>query len=98
MYSLRLGRYFSFESRLGRLSGGSIDLSINKEIARITIDQSEARNALTGSMMIDLKNIVDQLETEDKIKAVILTGAGDKAFCAGSDLRSVYRSIIGSNV
>ena len=38
-------------------------------------------------MMLDLKDIVDDLESETNIKALIITGKGDKAFCAGSDLR-----------
>ena len=80
-------RRLCFEHRLAQLSGGSIDMTVNSNIARITINQPGARNALTGSMMLDLKHIVDQLEPRQDIKAIILTGEGDKAFCAGSDLR-----------
>ena len=82
-----LYRRSSILHRLGQLTGGSVDLLTSDEIARVTINQPTKMNSLTGSMMVDLQRIVRELEQMNNIKAVIFTGQGDKAFCAGSDLR-----------
>jgi len=77
----------SFETRLATLKGGTVDLSIDRQVARLTLSHVAKHNALSGSMMLDLREAVIELEQmEGDLKAVVFTGAGDKAFCAGSDL------------
>ena len=80
----------SFESRLATLKGGSVDLAIDRQVARLTLSHVAKHNSLSGVMMLGLREAVIELEqmaskTND-LKAVVFTGAGDKAFCAGSDL------------
>ena len=55
----------------------------------VTIDRPEARNAIDGDTTWALSEIFDALETDDDVWAVVLTGAGDKAFCAGVDLKAI---------
>ena len=76
----------SFESRLAKLQGGRIDLKFDKEIATVTLDNVKKHNALSGQMMLDFRKCVEELEVNRSVKAVVFTGAGNKAFCAGSDL------------
>lgn len=55
-------------------------------VARITINRPERRNALSPEVVSGLIAALEQAEGDDSIRAVVLTGAGDKAFCAGGDL------------
>jgi len=54
----------------------------------LRLNRPEARNALTGTLMRALGTIVVEAEADPDIRAIVLTGAGDRAFCAGMDLRS----------
>src|SRR4051794_15547754 len=55
-------------------------------IATITLDRPERRNALSWSMIRRLREIVSDFRDDDTVRVVVITGAGDKAFCAGADL------------
>ncbi|CAO4145711.1 Short-chain-enoyl-CoA hydratase [Methylorubrum aminovorans] len=55
-------------------------------IARITLNRPQARNALTFAMYRGLVELCERIEADRAIKAVIITGAGDKAFAAGTDI------------
>ena len=55
-------------------------------IARITFNRPEARNALTFAMYDRLAEICDNAGQDPQIRALILTGNGDKAFAAGTDI------------
>lgn len=60
----------------------------------ITIDRPEAMNALDAAATHDLEQALIQLRDDPEIWVGIVTGAGDKAFCAGADLRtSVPRAL-----
>jgi enoyl-CoA hydratase len=52
----------------------------------LTIDRPEARNALSPEVIVLLARYLDEAEGDDEVGAIILTGAGDKSFCAGADL------------
>ncbi|GER17633.1 enoyl-CoA hydratase-related protein [Variovorax boronicumulans] len=58
-------------------------------VALVTIDRPEARNAVNGDVASGLEAAVDATEVDDDIRAVVLTGAGREAFCAGADLKEV---------
>lgn len=54
----------------------------------IFINREEKRNALNEEVGKGIIAALDQAESDEKIRAIVLTGAGDKAFCAGGDLQS----------
>ena len=58
-------------------------------VAVITIDRPDKRNALTPAMIAELRAAFDRLDADSTIRAMILTGAGDKAFCAGHDIKAL---------
>jgi len=58
------------------------------EVLVVTIDRPERRNALDGLTMEGLGLAFEEAEQDDAVRAVVLTGAGDKVFCAGADLRA----------
>ena len=57
----------------------------------ITINRPEKLNAMTPEMAAALVAAVNEFNADDGIRCVILTGAGEKAFCAGSDIRHARR-------
>jgi enoyl-CoA hydratase/carnithine racemase len=53
----------------------------------VTIDRPDQRNALSRQTVLDLGRVGRELAGDDGVRLVVLTGAGDKAFCAGADLK-----------
>ena len=54
----------------------------------ITLNRPEAMNALTVEMLEELERIVDDVDADPDIRALVLTAAGEKAFCVGADLKA----------
>jgi enoyl-CoA hydratase len=59
-----------------------------EHVMLITINRPEKRNALTSEMFFDLERVLDELDLDDSVRAVVVTGAGT-SFCAGHDLNDV---------
>lgn len=55
-------------------------------IATLTIDRPERRNALSWSVISQLRSRVAEAAADPAVRVVVLTGAGERAFCAGADL------------
>src|SRR3954468_21568092 len=55
-------------------------------IATVTLNNPEKRNMLSGQMLTELVDAMKTARDSDDVRAVVLTGAGDKVFCAGADL------------
>ncbi len=55
-------------------------------IATITLNRPDKMNAYTRTMGAEIMAAMDDIDADDAIRAVIFTGAGEKAFCAGADL------------
>ncbi len=60
--------------------------SVTDGIARVTFNRPAQRNAFTFAMYERLADICESVDADDSIRAMILTGAGDKAFAAGTDI------------
>ena len=57
------------------------------DIALITLDRPDVLNAMNTQMRTELLEIFTRLKTDDAVKAVVVTGSGERAFCAGADIR-----------
>lgn len=57
----------------------------------ITINRPEARNAVNSAVSIGVGGALDQAQHDPDVRAVVITGAGDKSFCAGADLKAISR-------
>ncbi len=55
-------------------------------VATVTLNNPEKRNMLSGRMLVELVDAMKTARDAEEVRAVVLTGAGDKAFCAGADL------------
>ena len=60
--------------------------SVAEGIATITLHRPEKMNAFTGTMMLEMCAAFDLVDADDDVRAVIVTGSGERAFCAGADL------------
>ena len=56
-------------------------------VATLTLNQPDKLNAFSDDMLRRLVSCIDECEQRDDVRAVILTGAGTRAFCAGGDLK-----------
>ena len=64
----------------------SIDLSRNGHVATVRINRPDKLNALTLAMYDDLGRDFHEVKDDAEIRAVVLTGTGERAFCVGADL------------
>lgn len=55
-------------------------------VARVTINRPDKRNSLSWTVMGELRAALDHASDDDNVRVVVLTGAGERAFCAGADL------------
>jgi enoyl-CoA hydratase len=70
------------------------DVIIRREgrAGRITLNRPKALNALTYPMVLAIDDALKRWEQDPEIAVVILDGAGDRALCAGGDVRAIYES------
>ena len=59
---------------------------VDNGVATITLHRPDKMNAFTGTMMNEMISAFDEIDADDNVRAVIVTGHGDRAFCAGADL------------
>ena len=64
-------------------------LEVRDRVAYVTIDRQERRNALNQAVMDGLVDAFDRFDRDETVWAVLVTGAGDKAFSAGRDLKEL---------
>lgn len=73
------------------MSAGRIVVERAGHVARVTIENAERRNALTDGMRTELADAMAALDADAAARAVVLTGAGDRAFAAGGDIAELGR-------
>ncbi|MHA3980148.1 enoyl-CoA hydratase-related protein [Halovulum sp. GXIMD14794] len=66
----------------------TVHFEVADHVARVTIDRPERMNAVDAATDASLERIWAEIERRADIRCVVLTGAGDRAFCAGADLKS----------
>ena len=67
----------------------NITLEKKEKIGWITINRPEALNVLGMATLLELESALDEIEKDEKVWVGVLTGAGEKAFCAGADLKEM---------
>lgn len=60
---------------------------ISEQITLLTLNRPEAANALSLQMLDELTCCLEQLQNDNQLNCLIITGAGEKVFCAGADLK-----------
>ena len=75
---MKTGREMKYENILYKVAEG---------IATLTLNRPEKRNRLSIQTLSEIINALETAKDDDEVKVIIITGAGDKAFCAGADIR-----------
>ncbi len=70
------------------------DYNVEHNIANITLNRPEVHNALTLEIYAQLRDLFASLRYDDTVKAVIITGAGDRAFCSGGDVHKIIGEML----
>ena len=66
-----------------------VELKKEGGFAVLTLNRPEALNALSFSILGDIGRALDEVAEMKDIRALLVTGAGDKAFCAGADIKEL---------
>lgn len=64
-----------------------LDIDVRAHVATVTLNRPEAMNAIDPDLRAALHDAWHRISTDDDIRVALLTGAGERAFCAGSDLK-----------
>jgi enoyl-CoA hydratase len=67
-----------------------------EHVALITLNRPEARNALSPEVVVRLAGAWERVRDDESIRAAVVTGAGDRSFCAGADLARLIPLITGA--
>lgn len=59
------------------------------DIGILTINRPDKLNAISNELTSELSSLLDELEKDDKLRVLVITGAGDKAFVAGADIQEL---------
>lgn len=65
----------------------TVVLAKEEGIATITLNRPEVLNAINSQLRQDLRAVVEEVKKDKEVRVLIITGAGDKAFCSGRDLK-----------
>jgi E-phenylitaconyl-CoA hydratase len=60
---------------------------VDEQVATITLNRPDAMNSLDPETLAEVNDAFRRLNADDEVRVAILTGAGDRAFCTGSDLK-----------
>src|SRR6476620_5406511 len=63
--------------------------AVEHGVARVTVDRPDRRNAMSYGGMQGLRDSVAAAKADEDVRVLVLTGAGDRAFCAGADLGGI---------
>lgn len=71
------------------MSGKELIVKKEDAVATIIFNRTEVHNALNAPMVAQLSEAIDDIETDNAIRVVVLTGAGEKSFVSGSDIKEL---------
>jgi len=69
------------------VDSGDLVFERRERVAWVTFNRPDARNAMTFDMYDDLHDLCEQVDKDPEIRVLVLRGAGDKSFAAGTDIR-----------
>jgi enoyl-CoA hydratase/carnithine racemase len=75
------------------MSDADVLFDVKDGLGVMTLNRPKALNSLSHGMILEMEKILPQWEKDPAIKAVIVRGAGDRAFCAGGDVANLYREM-----
>ncbi len=73
------------------------DYQVENAVATITLNRPEVLNALTLEIYAQLRDLFEALRYDDAVQAVLITGAGERAFCSGGDVHEIIGEMLNSD-
>lgn len=73
----------------------TVSYSLENHVARVTIDRADRMNAVDDATADALEAIWQKIEADNDVRVVVLTGSGEKAFCAGADMKAGGNTLSG---
>ncbi|MEM7587306.1 MAG: enoyl-CoA hydratase family protein [Acidobacteriota bacterium] len=70
-------------------------LDSETQVATLTLNRPQRLNALTFEVYDELEQVFEALDTEPGVRAIVLTGAGERAFCTGGDVQDIIGELFG---
>ncbi len=67
----------------------TLNVAVENRVGHVEIDRQHRMNAINGELLDELSDAIDRLDDDDDVRALLLSGAGDRAFSAGADLQSM---------
>ena len=67
-------------------------VDVRDGVGTLTLNRPEARNALNPAVIAELDDALARLERDAETRVIVLQGAGERAFCAGADLKGMFRT------
>lgn len=71
------------------LSKEHLDVHLEDSVAVLTINRAERLNAIGGNMHEAIEEFLQLVNRDERVRAIVITGAGDRAFCAGADVKDM---------
>ncbi|WP_144796617.1 3-hydroxyacyl-CoA dehydrogenase/enoyl-CoA hydratase family protein [Halorubrum depositum] len=67
----------------------TLNVSVADRVGHVEIDRPHRMNTISGELLDELADAIDRLDASDDVRAILLSGAGDRAFSAGADVQSM---------
>jgi enoyl-CoA hydratase/carnithine racemase len=75
------------------MSDAEVLFEVKDGLGVMTLNRPKALNSLSHGMILEMEKVLPQWEKDPAVKAVVVRGAGDRAFCAGGDVAGLYREM-----
>src|SRR5262245_28954384 len=72
----------------------AIRVETSDGVMTVTLNRPEVHNAMNNAMRRELTEVCSALRTDDSVRVVLVTGAGDRAFSAGADIREFVKPLV----
>jgi enoyl-CoA hydratase/carnithine racemase len=76
------------EAAMSETTTPELEVQARAAVLWLTIRREERRNALSHAVLAGMAEAIDDAQSQRQLRAIVVTGAGDKAFCAGADLQA----------
>src|SRR5215467_6635722 len=81
-------------TRRHRMAYEAIRVDTSDGVMTVTLNRPEVHNAMNNAMRRELTEVFSALRTDDAVRVVLVTGAGDRAFSAGADIREFVKPLV----
>ncbi|SFR59140.1 3-hydroxyacyl-CoA dehydrogenase/enoyl-CoA hydratase family protein [Halogeometricum limi] len=82
----------SDDDESGRYEFETLSVEVRERVGHLRLNRPHRLNTISGELVEELGDAIDELADDDEVRAILLSGAGDRAFSAGADIQSLSSS------